>query len=307
MRYKSLKNHKRHFLYFTGITVGEFEKLVETIKPDWKLQNRMRLLEKPDRKRNAGGGRKKILHGLEDQLLLVLMWARVYPTYIMLEYIFGIDESTISRLIPNVLHLMKNKLAIHKGRRKIRTIEELREILPKGITLEEIITDATEQKIQRPQDRRKRKSYHSGKKQTFTQKTQITTNGKGYIINAPDSVGGRMHDYRLFKKSNIANKLPDALPHYTDSGYQGANKDYPNADIILPHKRTRKRKYLTKKQKRFNKKQRSIRITVEHTNAGLKQFRVLAETYRHSRKNYTNVFQFVANIFNFRMLSRDLA
>jgi hypothetical protein len=62
---------------------------------------------------------------------------------------------------------------------------------------------------------------------------------------------------------------------------------------------------LNRSQKIWNKKQRRVRITVEHTIAQLKTFKVLAERYRHSLQNYNQTFRFVANLVAFRMLQRQ--
>lgn len=124
------------------------------------------------------------------------------------------------------------------------------------------------------------------------------------IVHSTRASPGRKHDYKIFKESSLPDILPEDLPTYADSGYQGASKDYPNLNIIIPHKRTRSRKELTRSEKIQNTKQRKIRIKVEHTFSKLKKFRVLAETYRHSLQNYDTYFDFVANIVNFRMLQR---
>src|SRR3990167_9363281 len=97
-----------------------------------------------------GAGRKKALETFEDQLLLTLVWSRHYPTYLFLEYLFGIDESTISRNLNEITLLLQDRFLFQdprkSGRKQIRTLEELREIIP---DIDEILADATEQKIPR--------------------------------------------------------------------------------------------------------------------------------------------------------------
>ncbi|MBU4299036.1 hypothetical protein KJ636_03275, partial [Patescibacteria group bacterium] len=53
-----------------------------------------------------------------------------------------------------------------------------------------------------------------------------------------------------------------------------------------------------------NKKQRKIRVVIEHTLSQLKKFQILHQIYRNSLQNYEIAFGFVANIVNFRMLCR---
>jgi len=119
------------------------------------------------------------------------------------------------------------------GRKKITTVEELKKLFP---DLDDILADATEQVIPRPEKKRKQRPYHSGKKRKFTVKTQIATARNGYILHVSPTVGGRTHDYTLFKKSGLPAQqqagLPQLVPKdaslYVDGGYQGVQKDYPN-------------------------------------------------------------------------------
>lgn len=144
MRYTSLRQRPKHFLAFTDLKVEEFAKLVAKTKQDWLTQRIERLNKNnPKRKRKIGGGRKKILSSLEDQLLLTLFWAKHYPSYLLLEYLFGIDESTVCRTCQEVKLLLQDEFVFpaepRKGR-KITTLKELREIIP---DLDEILTDTT--------------------------------------------------------------------------------------------------------------------------------------------------------------------
>jgi translation initiation factor 1 (eIF-1/SUI1) len=306
MRFNSLKQRPRYFLSFTGLTVEEFTQLVAKIKQDW-LNYQIERLNKnnPYRKRKIGGGRKKELSTLEDQLLLVLVWSKLYPAYLFLEYLFGIDESTICRTIQETLPILQSKFILPERRKgkKITSIEEFKEFFP-DIDLDKILGDTTEQRIPRPEKKTKRKKHHSGKKKAFTMKTQLITNRQGIILYLPRASPGRTHDYKVFKESNLAKLISKENKVYLDSGYQGVQKDFPDLNAVIPHKRTRNHKELSRSQKIQNTKQRKIRVKIEHTISRLKKFRVLGDIYRHSLQNYNPAFRFVANIVNFRMLQR---
>lgn len=304
MRYKSIKQRPKHFLSFTGLTVEEFDRLIAQINSDWISQRIERLTKNnPNRKRKIGGGRKKALSSLEDHLLLVLVWSKHYLGYLMLEYLFAIDESTVCRTIQETIPLLQDKFVLPERRKgkKITTIEELKKIIP---DLDDFLTDATEQPIPRPKKKRKRKKHHSGKKKNFTIKTQITTNKRGLVVHISRASPGRKHDYKLFKESKLSKIIPPNAQVYLDSGYQGVQKDYPSLNSHIPHKRTQSHKKLTHSEKIQNHKQKKVRIKVEHTISQLKKFQVLSQTYRHSLQNYNQTFRFVANIVNFRMLQR---
>lgn len=308
MRYNALHKRPKHFLAFTGLTIQEYDQLISTIQSDW-ISQRIHRLTRPDRKRKIGGGRKYAMPDIEDQLLLTLVWAKVYPSYLFLEYLFGIDESTISRIMSFIKPLLQDRFVLpdpwkQKGRKKITTLEELKAFLPPDIDLDDILVDGTEQAIPRPEKKQRRKAYHSGKKKRFTVKTQIATSTKGLIVHVSAPIPGRTHDYKLFKQSILPKIIPKESRLYGDSGYQGIQKDFPSLQSMIPHKRTKKHTQLTHSEKIYNTKQRKIRITVEHTLSRLKKYRVLADTYRHSLHNYESTFRFVANIVNFRMIQR---
>ena len=308
LRYQSLKQRPRAFLSFTSLTVEEFDTLVTVIRDDWTKWREKRLTPFEKRKRKEGGGRKYALTDLEDWLLLTLVWSRLYPAYIILEHLFSVDESTISRVITGTMLLLKDRFTLPERlpRKKVRTLEELKELLP-DVDIDAVLADATEQVILRPQDKRKRKPYHSGKQQDFTEKTQIATTRKGYVIHVSDSIGGRRHDYRLFKESKLPQVIPKDVPLYLDTGYQGVQTDYPDLRVEIPFKRKKGQGDLSHSQKIFNTKQRRIRIRVENAIAQLKKYQVLNQTYRHAREKYNAAFRFVVNILDFRMLSRGLA
>lgn len=311
MRYISLAQHPHHFRAFTGVTVEEFEGLCAAIREDWQEEHRAELLRKnPQRKRKPGAGHPFAIPALEDQLLLALVWAKLYSSYLLLEYLFHIDESTVMRTIRRITPLLKGRFALasvqerFKGRTKLRTLDDVREIIP---DLDKILADATEQPVQKSGDGRKRRLNHSGKRRDFTVKTQIATNGQGLLVHVSHTVGGRMHDYKLFKHSGLPQLVPKTAAFYGDLGYEGIRKDYPPIHAVLPMKRRIGAVSLSRADKIFNKKQRRIRISVENTIAQLKKYQVLSQRYRHSQRNYNTAFQFVANVVNFRMLQRQAA
>jgi DDE superfamily endonuclease/Helix-turn-helix of DDE superfamily endonuclease len=307
MRYNNLKQSPKHFLAFTGLTVTEFDKLIQDNLQDWEEQRIQRLLQNlPKRKRKIGGGRKFALTTLQDQLLLTLILAKSYCSCLLLEYLFSIDSSTVCRTTQTLMSLIKKdgKYIIDLGQRpnkKVTTLDELRKVIP---DLDEILADCTEQRIPRPEKKIKRNKHHSGKKKAFTIKTELATTKQGLIVNIGKSVPGRPHDYKIFKASNLPKIIPKNVKLFLDSGYQGVHKDFPDLDAVIPYKRSRNGQPLTRSQKIQNTKQRRIRVVIEHTFAQLKKFQILQQTFRNSLQNYETVFGFVANIVNFRMLCR---
>lgn len=303
LRFNTLAPRPRHFQSFTGLTVAEFQELLTTIGGDWQ-ETRRRGRKQRNRQRRPGGGRKLILPDLADRVLVFVVYAKLYPSYLLLEHLVGVDESTICRIVQELAPLLSKKFVIQRRPgKKLTTLEELKEVIP---DLDEVLVDATEQKIPRPKKKRTRRKYHSGKKSAFTLKTQIVTDARGTILHVADPVPGRRHDYRYFQETAVPRWLV-RHPEITavgDRGYQGVNTDYPRAHMRIPVKRSRKKRTLTRSEKIRNTKLTKKRIVIEHTLAHLKKFRLLADVYRNAREQYGNLFKAVAGLVNLRMACR---
>jgi DDE superfamily endonuclease len=67
---------------------------------------------------------------------------------------------------------------LYKRKRRLRTIDEVEEYFP-GF---KAFIDSSEQEIPWPKNKRRRKSYYSGKKKKHTIKTQYRVNSEGTIL-----------------------------------------------------------------------------------------------------------------------------
>ncbi len=193
MRFNSLALRPRHFQSFTGFKVAEFISMAETIKADWEELRRQTL--KQERTRKVGGGSKLKLPDLENRLLVYCVYAKLYPTYVLLEYLFGVDESTICRIVKEMSKILGKKIIVRRGGKRISTLEELKEVFP---DLDEVLVDAIEQRINRPQKRQTRKKHHSGKKKDFTLKEQIVSTKQKIILHVADSSPGQNPRLQVF-------------------------------------------------------------------------------------------------------------
>lgn len=291
----------RHFQSFTGFKVAEFISMAETVKADWEQLRQESL--KQERIRKVGGGVKLKLPDLENRLLVYCVYAKLYPTYVLLEYLFGVDESTICRIVKEMSKLLGKKIIVRRGGKRISTLEELKEVFP---DLDEVLIDATEQKINRPEKKRVRKKHHSGKKKDFTIKTQIVATREKLILHIADSSPGRVHDYKYFQTTGVGEWLEanEDVKARMDLGYLGASDDYPSADIVLPIKRTRAKKELSRSEKIMNTRKAKARIVVENNIANLKKFKILSDKYRNLKEHYSAIFKSVCFLSNFRTLER---
>jgi len=101
------------------------------------------------------------------------------------------------------------------------------------------------------------------------------------------------HDFKLFKKSRLPIKKETLV--CVDTGYLGMAKFHENTE--MPKKRT-KLKPLSKDDKQENKKKSSKRIPVEHVNAKIKVFKIVAQKYRNRRKRFGLRFNLICALIN---------
>lgn len=304
--------HERSMRAMTGLRINEFQQLVEETKTDWDGLKRARTLASGERERKMGGGRKETFGACEEQLFLVLFWMRSYSTLLMLEMLFGADEVTHWRILQRVTPLLSKRriVAREPGRKRIRNMEELKEAFPDihGV-ITEMIVDATEQRIQRPKDKRKNKKFRSGKKKAHTVKTQIIVDATSKrILHVSPTVEGKRHDFRLFKETVCPTAKDNGIPLLADSGYQGLYDQRPGLSRAkVTMKRFRGAPPLTKKQRRDNRLLSKTRIFVEHAIGRMKQYKALDYVWRHDIKRYNPVFRAIASITNLKLEMRAQA
>ncbi|MFL6273822.1 MAG: transposase family protein [Blastocatellia bacterium] len=309
---EKLRKRPPHFLRFAGLSISQFDRLLSQMHKAYPQFNAQRLA-RPDRQRQVGGGCGFRL-SLPDRTLLTLVFLRLYLTNDLLGYLFGLDASNISRNLRTLLPLLEQQLPVPaqprrhlapkppaaQRRRKIGSLDELFKQYPE---LREVIVDATEQPINRPQNKTKRKHRYSGKKKRHTRKVQMTVLANGWIGHVSKSVGGRTHDLSLFHRSGVEAALPDDWQIAADKGYMGLAKHYPQRAVELP-KKPSKHHPLTASQKRRNRRLAKRRIVVEHAISRVKKYQVMGSKYRHREKAYDQVCRTVCGLANLRTQER---
>lgn len=303
MKASRLKRKPKHLYNFTGLSVEQFELLSEAVEAG--IAERKSTQGKP-RQRATGGGRKAELN-VEEQVLVILMYYRLYLTQILLGYLFNLDDSNVSRLITRLRPLLLEVLPLPAQEtvlfaREGKRISSLEELLEKHPEFEEVLIDATEQEIQKPQDKQKRKDKYSGKKKRHTLKSQITSTDTRLVLHVTRSLPGKFSDINVLRGTGVLRDLPAAIHIRVDKGYDGIDKDFPERIFHQPAK-ARRNKPLDFVQKCLNKTQNSLRFPVEHTLAHLKRFKLLAGIYRGPEAVYDDTFLAIAGLHNFRKLN----
>lgn len=301
--FENLSKKPSTFKGFTGVTVVEFEELLEKATPVW-VKHEHKRLERPDRQRAIGGGRRPQL-GLRGQLLVTLVWLRLYLVTEALGFLFGIDKSTVSRYTRRMLPVLRQVGEATLGwpeppkRGQGKSLDQARQEHPDLFAF----VDATEQPVRRSQDYATQKKHYSGKKKRHTRKVQLIVNEQGVVRDVSRSVPGSVHDRKLFTQSGAADKIPKAVIAAGDTGYKGIQDDLPDHSVLIPFKKS-KHHPLTDEQKLLNQEFSRTRIVVENTIGEFKHFRVLAERFRHSVDIWDDAFRSVMAVVNPRIQLR---
>ena len=199
-------------------------------------------------------------------------------------------EPLIKRCVP-----LPKKL--YKRTRRLRTIDEVEEYFP-GF---KAFIDSSEQEIPKPKNKRKRKSYYSGKKKKHTVKTQYMVNSEGTILHKTGHKRGRIHDYEVFKNKHPITPLQ--VENILDLGYMGVKNDFPTTvKYVLPFRKKRKKSELSDEEKRHNRKYSKLRVIVEHTVSRIKKFGIMGTKFRNKLGRYDHASDIVSGLVNFRIM-----
>ncbi|MBM4242114.1 MAG: transposase family protein [Euryarchaeota archaeon] len=105
LNHKKLSRKPRLFKTFTGFNQEEFDRVYEKVKEGHDEYERKRL-DRKDRKRAIGAGRKFELD-LRERFLLLLIYYCTYITYTLVGFLFDVDGSTVWRNINHLERLVK--------------------------------------------------------------------------------------------------------------------------------------------------------------------------------------------------------
>ncbi|MEM3128818.1 MAG: transposase family protein, partial [Nitrososphaerales archaeon] len=298
LSYAHLSKKPSLFRSFTGLEVSEFDDIYREIESRYDEYERRRLSKGKKRERDVGAGHPFKLK-LKDRVIMLLVYYRLYITYPLAAFLFDLDQSNVYRDIHMLEPLVKQSIPLPKKiynmSRRARTIEEVERYFP-GF---KAFIDASEQEIPRPKNKRRRKSYYSGKRKRHTVKTQYMVNGDGLIIHRSNHQKGRKHDYAILKENSPS--IPPEVERYVDLGYKGVQNDFPDAKWIIPVKKRRKRK-LTRKERRYNRKVARKRVKVEHAISRVKKFNIMGSRFRNRLRHYDNASDIVCGLVNFRTM-----
>ena len=106
LSYERLSRKPRLFKSFTGLSVKQFDDIYKEIESKYEKYEIKRLSYKRNRERDIGAGRHFKLD-IEDRVILVLVYYRLYITYTLMEFLFGLDQSNVYRDIQKIEGLIR--------------------------------------------------------------------------------------------------------------------------------------------------------------------------------------------------------
>jgi hypothetical protein len=292
MRYEYLSHHPNVFQKCTGLTVSLFDQLVEEVLPVY-LEAEAQRLNQRQRQRAIGAGHPFEL-SVPDHLLLTVIWLRLYPIHEVLAYLFGISDSTVSRLIERVLPILEQtgRDAMRlpdPGRKRRRQLPDLLQTVPE-LT---VIVDSFEQRVQRPPHD---DSHYSGKKKQHTLKSQIAVDSDtGRIVDVSASVPGPTADIKLLEQSGLLERLPAEVGVGGDLAYLtlGKLRRYGFAPRRKPRGKERPPDDVL-----YNRAFSQWRIVVEQTIGQIRRFQSITATDRNHRRQHSARVAAVAGLVN---------
>ena len=106
--YDQVKERPKLLLAMTGLIQAEFEQLLLPFQTAWDAYVKQAYVDREGRQRQYGGGKPEAtLVSIEDKLLFILYYVKVYPLQELLAFEFGIDRKS-TRL--NSSHIQKSRM-----------------------------------------------------------------------------------------------------------------------------------------------------------------------------------------------------
>jgi hypothetical protein len=291
----------------TGLTLGEFERLAGEFAAAQAQARAASTHTKKGipRRRAAGAGAPPSL-GLTDRLLMALVWLRIYPTYEVLGWLFGLEKSNAWENVQDALAVLATLADFPferpaADRPTLATPAAVLAAFPEV----KILIDGKEQPFRRPQGWDRQKPFYSGKKKRHTVKNQIVCTPEGRIGGVSDTAPGSTHDLTMMRQDGTLDRLDEGEAAMADKAYTGGQKDRPGTPRVVPTKATRGHP-LTAEQEAANRVISGYRVVIEHVMAQLNRFQVLKQVFRGGFERHTGVIRVVAAVVDRRIATVPL-
>ncbi len=306
LHYARLQRFPTVFKSLTGLRVPQFDDLVADVLPRYHAAERQRL-SRPTRQRAIGAGHPFELDP-RNQILLTVIWLRVYPIHEVLAYLFGISDTTVSRIIARVLPLLeasgRDTMRLpDPGRKRRRQLDALLADTPDLA----VVIDTFEQPVQRHKDRKQADTHYSGKKKRHTLKSQVAVDEEtGDVADVAESAPGPTADIKLLEESQLLERLPVGVGGLGDLAYVGIDKLHPAGLGATPRRKPRG-KDRPPEDVCYNRAFARRRIVVEHTIGRMRRYQAITQLDREHRRNHTARVRAVGGLVNRQRRARCAA
>jgi IS5 family transposase len=102
-------------------------------------------------------------------------------------------------------------------------------------------------------------------------------------------------------KDTIGGAVSKSIPIDADSGYQGLRELHPNSRIPVKASKNHK---LTAREKAYNKRLARSRVVIEHVNAKIKTFKIMAYPYRNHCNRHLLRMALICAIINYELIHK---
>jgi DDE superfamily endonuclease/Helix-turn-helix of DDE superfamily endonuclease len=299
LSYHDLKLNPRVLRAFTSLDPEEFEILLIPFEKAWQDYIHRHYIHKKSRKRRYGGGRKPHLVAIEDKLLFILFYFKVYPLQEVIARIFGMSQGRANEWLYKLTPILETALGEAQCLPE-RDPQNLEQVLALCVAVDFMI-DGTERPIQRPTDPIEQKDQYSGKKKRHTVKNNLIGDVEDRLVRyLSETYPGRVHDKRICEAEELV--FPSDIGLFQDTGFQGY---HPAGVHIYQPKKKPKGKELTPEEKAENTIISSIRILIEHIIAGVKRCRIVKDVLRNTKLYFADqVMEIACGLHNFRTTLR---
>ncbi|MGW4027045.1 transposase family protein [Streptomyces sp. NPDC005009] len=272
--------------------------LVAEIGPLWHERHQAVLTTRPRRRAVGAGTKHKLV--FVDRLLATLVHLRHGATHDVLACWFGVDRSTITRVIGEVRPLLAEQGCTVAPGLRLRSLAEVIDYLgadgPTGII------DGTEVRVRRPAAERKgREKFISGKNKQNAVKSMVVTDAAGRLLFCSPAEPASCADITHARKLGLVKLLADgpAVEILADAGYQGLGAQTGGRVVTPPHRKFKKNppEWYEEMYERQRKAHSSRRIRVEHGIGHLKDWRSLAR-HHGRREHMSDIIQAVAGLLS---------
>jgi len=116
LSYQQLKPNSRALRACTGLDQTEFEKLLTPFTIAYHAYRYNQYIAKRPHKRHYGGGRKPRLASMEDKLMFILFYFKIYPLQEVMAFLFDISQCRVNewiRQLSTVLRMTLGKTQVY--------------------------------------------------------------------------------------------------------------------------------------------------------------------------------------------------